>query len=87
MVDLKRLRQEPDLFREAIRLKGIPLDLDEVLALDQEVQGLKQKLQDIQTERNRIAKQVPQAPAEERPFLVARGKALAEEAKAVEEAL
>lgn len=87
MVDLKRLRQEPETFRTAIRLKGVPLDLDALLALDQEVQGLKQRLQDLQTERNRIAKEVPKAPPEERPHLVAKGKALAEEAKGVEEAL
>lgn len=87
MVDLKRIRQEPDAFRQAIRLKGIPLDLDALLELDREVQGLKQRLQDLQTERNRIAKEVPKAPPEERPHLVARGRALAEEAKGVEEAL
>ena len=81
MVDLKRIRHEPELFREAIRLKGVRLDLDEVLALDEEVQGLKKRLQEVQTERNQIAKQVPKAPPEERPLLVARGKALAEEAK------
>ncbi|WP_018112326.1 serine--tRNA ligase [Thermus igniterrae] len=87
MVDLKRIRQEPDTFRQAIRLKGVALDLDALLELDREVQGLKQRLQEIQTERNRIAKEVPKAPPEERPHLVARGKALAEEAKGVEELL
>ncbi|WP_038046596.1 serine--tRNA ligase [Thermus caliditerrae] len=87
MVDLKRIRHEPELFREAIRLKGVRLDLDEVLALDEEVQGLKKRLQEVQTERNQIAKQVPKAPPEARPLLVARGKALAEEAKGLEEAL
>ncbi|MCS6868092.1 serine--tRNA ligase [Thermus sp.] len=87
MVDLKRIRREPEVFRQAIRLKGVALDLDQLLALDQEVQGLKARLQEIQTERNRVAKEVPQASPEARPQLVARGKALAEEAKGVEEVL
>ncbi|GLV47073.1 serine--tRNA ligase [Thermus sp. LT1-2-5] len=87
MVDLKRLRKEPEVFRKAIREKGIPLDLDTLLALDQEVQGLKQRLQDLQTERNRIAKEVPKAPPEAKAALMARGKALGEEAKGLEEAL
>jgi seryl-tRNA synthetase len=65
----------------------VALELDALLELDREVQGLKQRLQDIQTERNRIAKEVPKASPEERPHLVARGKALAEEAKGVEELL
>lgn len=87
MVDLKHLRRNPEVYREAIRLKGVALDLDALLALDAEVQGLKARLQELQTERNRIAKEVPKAPPEARPDLVARGKALAEEAKRVEEAL
>jgi O-succinylbenzoate synthase len=87
MVDLKRLRQDPETFRKAIALKGVDLDLEALLALDREVQSLKARLQEVQTERNRIAKEVPKAPPEARPALVARGKALAEEAKALEEAL
>ena len=87
MVDLKRLRQDPETFRKAIALKGVDLDLKALLALDREVQSLKARLQEVQTERNRIAKEVPKAPPEARPALVARGKALAEEAKALEEAL
>ncbi|GAA6755619.1 seryl-tRNA synthetase [Thermus sp. 2.9] len=87
MVDLKRLRKEPEVFRKAIREKGIPLDLDALLALDQEVQGLKQRLQDLHTERNRIAKEVPKAPPEAKAALIARGKALGEEVKELEEAL
>ncbi|WP_243093854.1 serine--tRNA ligase [Thermus thalpophilus] len=87
MVDLKHLRKEPEVFRKAIREKGIPLDLDALLALDQEVQGLKQRLQDLQTERNRIAKEVPKAPPEAKAALIARGKVLGEEAKELEEAL
>jgi seryl-tRNA synthetase len=74
MVDLKRLRQDPETFRKAIALKGVDLDLDALLALDREVQSLKARLQEVQTERNRIAKEVPKAPPEARPALVARGR-------------
>jgi len=45
MVDLKRLRQEPEVFHRAIREKGVALDLEALLALDQEVQELKKRLQ------------------------------------------
>jgi len=87
MVDLKRIRQNPEEVRKAIALKGVDLDLEALLALDEEVLRLKQRLQELQTERNQVAKRVPKAPPEERPGLIARGKALAEEAKALEEAL
>ena len=49
MVDLKRLRQEPEVFHRAIREKGVALDLEALLALDQEVQELKKRLQEVQT--------------------------------------
>lgn len=87
MVDLKRIRQNPEEVRRAIALKGMDLDLEALLALDEEVLHLRQRLQELQTERNQVAKQVPKASPEERPGLVTRGKALAEEAKALEEAL
>ena len=62
MVDLKRLRQEPEVFHRAIREKGVALDLEALLALDREVQELKKRLQEVQTERNQVAKRVPKAP-------------------------
>ena len=80
MVDLKRLRQEPEVFHRAIREKGVALDLEALLALDQEVQELKKRLQEVQTERNQVAKRVPKAPPEEKEALIARGRALGEEA-------
>jgi len=49
MVDLKRLRQDPETFRKAIALKGVDLDLEALLALDREVQSLKARLQEVQT--------------------------------------
>ena len=40
MVDLKRLRQEPEVFHRAIREKGVALDLEALLALDDMEAGL-----------------------------------------------
>lgn len=87
MVDLKWLRTHPEEAQRAIQLKGVDLDLEALLALDREVQGLKARLQEVQTERNRIAKEVPRAQGEAKEALIARGRALGEEAKALEEAL
>nr|ACI03608.1 dynein microtubule-binding domain (23:19) fused to seryl-tRNA synthase-monomer [synthetic construct] len=38
MVDLKRLRQEPEVFHRAIREKGVALDLEALLAVDHKQQ-------------------------------------------------
>nr|ACI03606.1 dynein microtubule-binding domain (47:47) fused to seryl-tRNA synthase-monomer [synthetic construct] len=37
MVDLKRLRQEPEVFHRAIREKGVALDLEALLAVDKKM--------------------------------------------------
>jgi len=40
MVDLKDLRDNPDRYRDAARLKRIDVDIDRLLALDSERRGL-----------------------------------------------
>ena len=87
MLDLRYIRTHPEEVRKAALVKGIPLDLDGLLALDEEVLRLKQELQALQERRNQNAKQVPKAPPEERARLVAEGRALGERVKALEEAL
>lgn len=87
MLDLRYIRTHPDEVRQAALAKGIPLDLDALLALDQEVLRLKGELQALREKRNLNAKQVPKAPPEERARLIAEGRALGERVKALEEAL
>ncbi len=87
MLDLRYIRTHPEEVRKAIALKGLSLDLDALLALDQEVLRLKQELQALQEKRNQTAKQVPRMPPTERERLIAEGRALGERIKTLEEAL
>ena len=84
MLDLKFIRENPDAVREAIRVKNIPLDLDDLLQRDRDLVALKQRVEAMQTERNANAKLVPKASPDERPALIQRGKDLGEELKALE---
>lgn len=84
MLDLKFIRENPEAVREAIRVKNINLDLDELLTRDHELVALKQRVEAMQTERNANAKLVPKASAEERPALIQKGKDLGEELKGLE---
>jgi len=59
MVDIKQIRQRPELFKKASRLKGFPVDIDKLLQLDAALKENKQKLQDIFTEKNKIGKIIP----------------------------
>ncbi|THF86515.1 serine--tRNA ligase [Deinococcus sp. KSM4-11] len=87
MLDLKFIRENAGAVRDAIRVKYVTLDLDELLALDRELLGVKQRVEALQTERNANAKLVPKVTPDERPALIQKGKDLAEELRGLEPAL
>lgn len=87
MLDLKFIRDNPGLVKQAIQVKRISLNLDELLQVDRELLDLKQRVEGLQAERNANAKAVPKAPKEDKPALIEKGKALGEEIKELEPAL
>ncbi len=76
MLDIKFIREQSDLVKDAIIKKAIDLDLDKLLELDAKVSAHKRKTEDVQAESNRIAKDIPKAAPEARAELVQRGKDL-----------
>lgn len=84
MLDIKFIRDNAGAVRQAISVKGVNLDLDELLRLDRELLELRQRVEAMQAERNANAKLVPRAAPDERPALIARGKELAEELRGME---
>ncbi len=61
MLDIKFVRENPDIVRQNIRNKfqdaKLPL-VDEVLELDKQNREIKQELQSLQADRNRISKEI-----------------------------
>ena len=61
MLDIKFVRENPELVKENIRKKfqdaKLPL-VDEVIALDRENRDIKGELQALQADRNRISKSI-----------------------------
>jgi seryl-tRNA synthetase len=55
MIDLKILRNKPDLVRQAIRDKGMTLDLDLLLKLDADQARLQKAVEELRAERNRAS--------------------------------
>jgi seryl-tRNA synthetase len=86
MLDLKFIRENPDLVRDAIHKKNITLDLNDLLELDAKLTASKKETEDKQAEANRVAKDIPKAAPETRGELVARGKALKAELATLEPA-
>jgi seryl-tRNA synthetase len=62
MLDIKYVRENPDLVRDAIVKKGLNVDLDQVLELDVSSRGLNARLQTLQAERNAMSRRTGPAP-------------------------
>lgn len=58
MLDRKRLRNEPELIREAIEAKKEKADINAWLAADNDKRNLMLKIEDLRKERNRLSKEV-----------------------------
>ncbi len=61
MLDKRFIRDNPDVVKEAIRVKGIDLDLDELLHLDQLARKLQFEVDQAQARRKAFARQFAQA--------------------------
>lgn len=77
MIDIKKLRENPDFFRQATSAKQRdPSFVDQALALDEEKRKLLQKVESLRAERNKLGKDD-----------IERGKQIKEELKLLEEQL
>ncbi len=66
MIDIRELRDHPDVYIQAARDKRIDADIPRLLELDQRLKDVKARLQDIATEKNRIGKSVPKLSGAEK---------------------
>ncbi len=63
MIDIEKIRRQPELFKQAIANKRVPLDLDELLHVDVQRRQLIDEVNHLRQERNRISKIVAGAAA------------------------
>lgn len=87
MLSIHFIRQNPEIVARTIADKRVDLDLDALLALDREVVGLKQQIEEMAAEVNRLSKSFGKVSRDERPALIQRSKALGAEKKALQEDL
>ena len=95
MIDLKLIREKPDLVREAIATLQLTAPVDEILTLDEERRALLHKVEQLRARRNQVSKEIgrlrgaPEAePLKEEMRQVGQQiKALDEQVKSVEERL
>src|SRR6201999_4273989 len=76
MLDRRFIRSNPDAVKQAVRAKGLDLDVDELLAVDQRVRKLTTELDEAQAQRKSSAKEFAKADEDRRAELRAAHKEL-----------
>ena len=86
MLDLAFIRNHPDIVKEAARVKYNPIDIDYLLEVDRQVLELQRQVEEARAEQNRISRRIREAGKDkaQRDALIAEGKLLAEQIKAME---
>jgi seryl-tRNA synthetase len=64
MQDIEDVRQNPDAYRRAIANKGLPLELDQLLAVDKQKTLLKARVDSLRHERNVISEKIAKGEIE-----------------------
>lgn len=84
MIDIKLLRADPKLYRDTAKIKGIKVDLDRLLELDQRRLSLLQEIEHWRQGRNDLDNQIKKAAPGERKKLIGGGKAIKNKLKKLE---
>jgi seryl-tRNA synthetase len=85
MLDIRFIRENPDLVQEAARNKGYDVDIKELLSADESRRELQSKADELRTRRNEISSQMKGGRPS--PELVEQGKQLKGELAEVEDHL
>ncbi len=86
MIDLRALREDPDLVRASLSVRGMPPSLaDELLDADAARRAAVTSADQLRSEQKAASKKVGAASEQERPALLAQAQELAAQLKALEE--
>lgn len=78
MLDIKFIRENQKELKEAIKNKGIDLDLETLLGLDKKRVLALQYIEELQAEKNKLNELIQKSSADERKELIEQGKAVKE---------
>jgi len=88
VIDLRLLRENPDVVRASQRARGASEAIvDELLDADERRRSAVARFESLRAEQKQLGKQMPKATGEEKAALLARTKELAAEVKAAEAAV
>lgn len=88
MLDLKIIRNNPDLVRESIKKRFLNVDIDKFFELDKEILKINQELDKLRTIKNKVSKEIPKISSiEEKNKKIEEMKKIWDEIKNNEEVL
>lgn len=76
MIDIKDLRENPDKYRRGAELKGVKIDLNPILQLDESCVALQREFDQLKSEQNELSRQIGKAEASQRETLKSRAAAM-----------
>ena len=86
MLDIAFIRNHPDIVKEAARVKNNTLDIDYLLEVDRQVLALQRQVEDARAQQKALSRHIQEAGRDkvQRDALIAEGKQLSEQIKALE---
>ena len=80
MIDIKLIRENPELVQKSCKDRAYDIDISEILELDKEWRGLKTQDDELRAERNKLSEEINQAKKAKKPIdkIIAKAKAIPE---------
>jgi seryl-tRNA synthetase len=87
MLDISFIRSNPDTVKQAARNKRVDVDIDKLLALDEERRKLITSIDELRAHRNELSASIPKLKGEEKQAAIAESQNLRNSLPALEEEL
>lgn len=84
MLDVRFIREYPEVVQEAARKKHIDVDVQQFLHIDVKRRELLSKIENLKALRNKTSKEIPKLQGDEKQAAITRMKAVAAESKELE---
>ncbi len=85
MLDIKIIREKPEMVQDIIEKRNLTLDVQAFLQLDQKKRDLIVKTDELRTLKNKVSKEIPTLWNDEKPAKIAEMKKVWEDLKVLEE--
>ncbi len=82
MIDIGLLRDDPDALRRAIARRGVDIDVDRLVALDEDVRSFRHRGDEARAQQKAIGKDIPTLAPDEKKAAIERASGFGEESKA-----